>query len=914
VLRLRTLGGISVVDEHNRPVSRALAQPRPLALVAIVAASSQHGISRDKLLALLWPESSPERARHSLTQALYAARRAFDAPDLFATDGQIRLNSGRIWSDVAAFERALDADDFATAIALYAGPFLDGFSVAGCPDVARWASARRSQLEDRAVAALDALATAAECSADLSRAVEYRKRIGTLRPLDSAAAAQLIRLLARAGNRGEAVRLAEEHEGFLHERLSLVPDPAFTALLSTLRDSRAEHDAFRDDPSHGSTTRDLENAIRLPPSNSAAPAPPSTRRALNRGPVLVAAAAALVIAGIFLVGAIGGRSRHGIPRLGTRRLVVTPFSVSGASEETTYLGPAIVELLAPRLAADSSTMSVDAGTVLAAWRSHGFDRSGDTPRDSVLELAKRVGATRVVVGSVVGTRPRTVLDATVVALPGGATLARATVEGPADSITTLVGQLAAKLLVSEAGESERVAIRWSHSLTALRHFLVGRLADRRGAYALAARAYSAALSADSSFATAALRLAIAADRLGNSELEAEAVARAWTHREGLDERERSLLAAFAGPRYPQPSPGIDQLNAWTAVVRRDARSAESWYQLGSRLFHEGDRLGSTSAPARTLGALGRAVAIDPTYLPARRLLSEASIRRGDSTAPHEPSDDGLTQARAVAMADLWNAHSLAAAADAIAILRTSAATNAEAVDAVLAEHSLALNEGRPTDAFASTRRLHELRPDSHAYLRLRVLDALYGDGDSVAAVAAAADLQHTIDAAFDGFPLERRRRVADGCVVGQWRLAHGDTAGVRRIMDLLDSYGTRRDPPPVNTPPEACGKLLEVALAVATSRSDALARLDHVDSLMFTSAVAGNAAGYAHLLIARLYRELGHPDRALAAIRKRDYMVGWAAYLATTWQEERRLADAVGDRHAAAVAQMMYTAFRGFRL
>jgi hypothetical protein len=118
----------------------------------------------------------------------------------------------------------------------------------------------------------------------------------------------------------------------------------------------------------------------------------------------------------------------------------------------------------------------------------------------------------------------------------------------------------------------------------------------------------------------------------------------------------------------------------------------------------------------------------------------------------------------------------------------------------------------------------------------------------------------------------------------------------------------------VNTPPEACGKLLEVALAVATSRSDALARLDHVDSLMFTSAVAGNAAGYAHLLIARLYRELGHPDRALAAIRKRDYMVGWAAYLATTWQEERRLADAVGDRHAAAVAQMMYTAFRGFRL
>src|SRR5216117_3360961 len=77
-LRLRTLGGLAV--ERNPPLGPgAAAQRRPLALLALLAAASERGVSRDKLLACLWPESSQEKARHLLTQTLYALRRDLHA-------------------------------------------------------------------------------------------------------------------------------------------------------------------------------------------------------------------------------------------------------------------------------------------------------------------------------------------------------------------------------------------------------------------------------------------------------------------------------------------------------------------------------------------------------------------------------------------------------------------------------------------------------------------------------------------------------------------------------------------------------------------------------------------------------------------------------------------------------------------
>ncbi len=917
VLRLRTFGGVSVADERGNAVPNATDQRRPLALAIIVAVSGQRGVTRDKLVGLLWPDADPERARHSLTQALYAARRAFGADDLFLTGGSIRLNGDRISADVAEFETALGGGELDAAIAMYAGPFLDGFFLSSAIDFDHWVAARRAELEERAVAALERLATGAERSGELTRAVEHRKRLAAIRPLDTPAATKLVELLAGMGNRAEAVRQARRHELLVREQLDLGPDPAFAAVVARLRDAASVPgiSSYAVPPTPDITLHVDRVDVPKPESHIGVPSQSARRRRPLKWQSLAGAVATIAVGAAWLwrVGDDLTRRRPTLPAHAQAHvLVVAPFSVGGASASTTYLGAAVVELLAPRLRFDSTTKPIDAGTVAAAWRSSGFDRRPELPRDSIRRFAERLGADQVVVGSVVGSRAQTVLNATILSAASGLVIARATVEGSADSVTTMVRELAAKLLVAEAGESERLATQWSHSPAALRRYLAGRMADRRHEYAAATREYQGALALDSTFATAALRLAIASDRLGNAELETEALGHAWTHRDGLDQRERALLLAFTGPRYPEPSSATEQLNAWEAVARAEVENPKAWYHLGARLFHEGARLGAPTVSERALTALNKAVALDRDYGPALQLLSAVPASAGSPAIAQSAdfAEGDVTAARAVAMSNLWNAARLDDAARAIAYLASQATTTAELIDVRLAEHSLALNEGRAEEAFAATRRLHLLRPDSHAHLRLRVLDALYGGADATGAATAARELGQPTDSMFRAFPLAHAREAADGCVLGQWRMAHGDTAGVRDIINLLRSRRPRHAPPPVSALPGACAELLDASLAVATHRRDALARVLRVDSLMLTTAVAGNAASYAHILMSRLYERLGHPRRALTAIRKHDYMMGWPAYLATTWREESRLATSVGDVQGAALAQQHYVALR----
>src|SRR3989449_50822 len=107
-LRLRTLGGLAV-EGNPPPGPGAAAQRRPLALLALLAAASERGVSRDKLLACLWPESSQEKARHLLTQTLYALRRDLHAQELFLGSNELRLNPQVGSTDALGLVKALTA-------------------------------------------------------------------------------------------------------------------------------------------------------------------------------------------------------------------------------------------------------------------------------------------------------------------------------------------------------------------------------------------------------------------------------------------------------------------------------------------------------------------------------------------------------------------------------------------------------------------------------------------------------------------------------------------------------------------------------------------------------------------------------------------------------------------------------------
>jgi DNA-binding SARP family transcriptional activator len=120
VLKLHTLGAVYVVRDGQH-LAGAAGQRRLLALLATLAASGEGGVSRDKLLELLWPEARGDRARHALTQALYNARRVGDENPFFS-GSDINLNAHRISSDVGEFLKAIDRGDDVTAFKEYQGP------------------------------------------------------------------------------------------------------------------------------------------------------------------------------------------------------------------------------------------------------------------------------------------------------------------------------------------------------------------------------------------------------------------------------------------------------------------------------------------------------------------------------------------------------------------------------------------------------------------------------------------------------------------------------------------------------------------------------------------------------------------------------------------------------------------------
>src|SRR5215207_5520102 len=148
MLRLRTLGGASL-ERDGIPVDTVGAQRKSLALLALLAAARQRGISRERLAAYLWPESDTDRARGALKQALHVLRRELGSPEAIVGAAELRLNPTWIETDFDIFLAALERGELELAVQTYGGPFLDGFHLPAAPEFEEWLEAQRDQLARR---------------------------------------------------------------------------------------------------------------------------------------------------------------------------------------------------------------------------------------------------------------------------------------------------------------------------------------------------------------------------------------------------------------------------------------------------------------------------------------------------------------------------------------------------------------------------------------------------------------------------------------------------------------------------------------------------------------------------------------------------------------------------------------------
>ncbi|MEO8562238.1 MAG: BTAD domain-containing putative transcriptional regulator [bacterium] len=947
MLSLYTLGGTHVTADSGAALSGAASQKRVLSLLAILAIAGEAGLSRDKLIGVLWPEAEDERARHSLTQTLYVARRALGAEDLFIlSPTSVRLNFGVLTCDVCAFEAELDAGELEAAVARYGGPFLDGFFLGSSAEFERWSASHRERLEARLAQSLGELASRAEAASEYARAVEWRRKLAALRPLDAAAVVRLMSALAGSGDRAGAIQQARLHAALLHHELELDPDPVVEALAARLRTDVSWEPSDSSAPASDTTPEvNVSDTAILPAIDERQPLHDEARMVPAQSSLGVARAipelvlplwvrwAVLSVVVLVLIGSgvLIGRARRAptsqVHQLAVRqRVVVAPFRVAGASPSLGYLRDGVVELLSTRLADDSAARSIDAGAVLGAWRAAGLAPAMDVPRDAVVKLAERLGAERVVVGSAVGTPAHIILRAEVLVVPSGSVSAEASISGPVDSLTTLIDRLAGQLLAAEAGEDAQLALQTTRSLPALRDFLAGQAALRKLDYTAALRQYNAALARDSGFALAALQAATMADRLLDVAQLRRSLAVAWAHRDALNERDRLRLDTYVAAPFSAPASQLQQWSAWQRMIELAGSDADLGFALGWRILHDGALAGVADPRARTVEALRRSTLSD-AHPPTRGLLASmgvvaidsnpsvamlgplapfvrwrAAIARSDTVARVHIRDTifrlGPANLRAIALSSQYDGVATADGALATEYLAARATRLAERVDAMLAEHAGAVLHGRTGAALDVISRLERAQPGSFAAQRLRVLDALYGDGDSAVAVAAARELAVASGIGVRGSPAaaltSSESRDANLCVVGQWFSARGDSASARRAAVALRS---RRGlaVAAVSASPAVCASMLNAALAVGARARDARSQLLHLDSLVLSPQVVGDLSTYAPLLLARLHERLGDVPGALAAVRRRAYMMDWPRYLAVMLREEARLSERAGD-------------------
>src|SRR5262245_40232699 len=240
MLYLRAFGGLSL-ENGGRPIVGAATQRARLALLVLLAASGSRGVSRDRLLALFWPDKDTERARAALRQALYALRRDVDEPELILGSTELTLNRAVIGGDVLDFDQAFETGDLRRAVDVYGGALLDGVYLRDVPEFERWADRERERRLRQYHEALERLANAAGAGGELQEAVGFLMKLAASDPLSAASNVALMKALMRVDDHSAALRHAREYERRLRTELGVAPDASVIAMVREIRANLSVH-------------------------------------------------------------------------------------------------------------------------------------------------------------------------------------------------------------------------------------------------------------------------------------------------------------------------------------------------------------------------------------------------------------------------------------------------------------------------------------------------------------------------------------------------------------------------------------------------------------------------------------------------------------------------------------------------
>ena len=228
---------------------------KAVALLVYIAVE-RRSQSREYLSGLFWPEYEQSSAYAYLRRTLWEIKDALGDGWLEISREWVGINlSTNFQTDVNQFQALLQGvkdhdhpfaepceqciDQLETAICLYRGDFLSGFSLSACSQFDDWQFLQSEIVRRTFRESLHNLVNALEQRGRISEAIPYAQRWLAIDNLDESSHRKLMTLFAKDGQVHAALRQFELCRTFLTTELDIAPEMETTNLYHQIRERRS---------------------------------------------------------------------------------------------------------------------------------------------------------------------------------------------------------------------------------------------------------------------------------------------------------------------------------------------------------------------------------------------------------------------------------------------------------------------------------------------------------------------------------------------------------------------------------------------------------------------------------------------------------------------------------------------------
>src|SRR5712691_2752751 len=262
----RDMGTLSLAllgTPEVRHVEQVLRFPTRKALALFIYLAVEGGLqTRERLMALFWPESDETRSRWALRRTLVYLRNALSeevSPDhlshLLTERGSLGFNfTSEVEVDLHTLQNAFKSartlsrsenlqgdarrvllSQFQAAVDQYRGNFLEGFSLGDTADFDDWVRLQRELWHRRMSSVFDRLSQVQFDGGEIAGAIETTTRWVAHDFLDEMAYRRLMQLYVAVGDRNAALRTYENCRAMLAKEFRTKPAPETEALAERMR-------------------------------------------------------------------------------------------------------------------------------------------------------------------------------------------------------------------------------------------------------------------------------------------------------------------------------------------------------------------------------------------------------------------------------------------------------------------------------------------------------------------------------------------------------------------------------------------------------------------------------------------------------------------------------------------------------